>query len=153
MDNDVYSGVKTRVRELLARVKVFIDIFRIKTDGFDSIPPGNIQGSLVMKPLGDDSKPILSEHFFSPDHRIECTYPGKIHYDHAIRDSMGDQRFPHFNRFVIIHAAIISTDQYPADLTGLKEFHSSRDPVIEIKIRPTTPQLRRSSQQHSHPIS
>ena len=105
-----------------------------------------------MKPLGDDSKPILSEHFFSPDHRIECTYPGKIHYDHAIRDSMGDQRFPHFNRFVIIHAAIISTDQYPADLTGLKEFHSSRDPVIEIKIRPTTPQLRRSSQQHSHPI-
>ena len=89
-----------------------------------------------MKPLGDDSKPILSEHFFSPDHRIECTYPGKIHYDHAIRDSMGDQRFPHFNRFVIIHAAIISTDQYPADLTGLKEFHSSRDPVIEINITP-----------------
>ena len=80
------EGSRGDIRELIIEefIRFDSDIFRIKTDGFDSIPPGNIQGSLVMKPLGDDSKPILSEHFFSPDHRIECTYPGKIHYDHAI---------------------------------------------------------------------
>jgi len=111
-----------------------VDVLGIVSECIDSVFLGEVDGSLVVKPLGDDDESIDPKYLFRSNHRVEGSETGKVAVDLFRGNSSSDQRLLHGFGFVVGVPTVVSADEKGSAPPVVIELQRGGDAVAEVEV-------------------
>ena len=84
------------------------DVSGVECVCLDASGVGNVDGTFILKPLGDKNDPVEAENFPSAHHGIEGSETGIIAVDAVVGHTVCDESLAHFFRFVVKMGLIVA---------------------------------------------